>query len=149
MRCPAVLAAALLPALAGCGGGGGGRGEGARATTEPGPRAAVVVAGLEPPAGCYVTVLLVADATRRQVARVERELVETRAIAQVSFVSKGLAFRRFAQTNPHAAKGMHANPFAARFEVVPRTASGAFAIVGRLAVEGGPIASARPSNGCG
>ena len=69
-------------------------------------------------------------------------------ITQVSYVSKGLELRRFALTNPKAAKAMHVNPFADRFEVVPRTNGSVFAIVGDFAARGGPITNVKPSEGC-
>ena len=143
MRRLAVLAGCAA-AVSGCGGGGG------STATKPvaAPQAALVAAGLEPPAGCYVTVFLIEDATRAQVAQVQKRLLASKAIEQVSFVSKQLQLRRFAQANPTAAKGMHVNPFSDRFEVVPRTRGGVFAIVSHFALEGGPITNARPSSGC-
>jgi hypothetical protein len=133
-------------ALTACGGGGGGN-PGATTTTVH-SSAALVVPGLEPPAGCYVTVFLAEDVTKAEIASVQKRLLATRVITQVSYVSKDLELRRFALTNPKAAKGMHVNPFADRFEVVPRTNASVFAIVGDFATRGGPITNVKPSEGC-
>jgi FtsX-like permease family protein len=128
--------------LAACGGG----------TRGPAPTAAspaaLVVAGLEPPSGCYVTVFLAEDVTKAQIRSVRQRLLASRAVTEVSFVSKELELRRFRLTNPKAAKGMHLNPFADRFEVVPRTHGGVFAIVGDFATRGGPITNVKPSRSC-
>jgi hypothetical protein len=132
-------------ALAACGGGGGGT---PGTTTTVRSSAALVVAGLEPPAGCYVTVFLAEDVTKADIASVQRRLLANRVITQVSYVSKSLELRRFALGNPRAAKGMHVNPFADRFEVVPRTNGGVFAIVGEFAARGGPITNVKPSELC-
>jgi hypothetical protein len=131
-------------ALAGCGGDGGSSGT----TTSAPSTAALVVAGLEPLAGCYVTVFLAEDVTKADIASVQKRLLSIRVITQVSFVSKALALRRFALRNPKAAKGMHVNPFADRFEVVPRTNGSVFTIVGDFATRGGPITNVKPSEGC-
>jgi hypothetical protein len=133
--------------LAGCGGGGGG-GESTTAETQPAITASLVAPGLEPPAGCYVTVHLVEDITKKQIAELQQRLLTTKAVTQVSFVSKALEFRRFAQSNPGLAKRMHLNPFTDRFEVVPRTNGAVFAIVGDFATNGGPITNVKPSIGC-
>ena len=132
-------------ALAACGGGGGGN---PGATTTVHTSAALVAAGLEPPAGCYVTVFLAEDVTKADIASVQKRLLANRVITQVSYVSKGLQLRRFALTDPKAAKGMHVNPFADRFEVVPRTRGGVFAIVGDFATRGGPITNVKPNKSC-
>ena len=50
--------------------------------------------------------------------------------------------------NQQAAKGMAVNPFADRFEVVPRTRSAVFAIVGDFAVRGEPITNVKPAKTC-
>jgi hypothetical protein len=142
---------ALLPGcallLAACGGGGGGSSPATTARLGANP-ASLVTAGLEPPAGCYVTVLLVEDITRAQVEQVQNRLLATKAVEQVSFVSKSLEFQRFKQTNAKVAKGMHVNPFTDRFEVVPRSNSSVFSIVSDFATKGGPITNVRPSVGC-
>jgi len=138
-----VVAAGAL-SLSACGGGSGPSGT----TTSSEPAAALVVAGLEPPSGCYVTVFLAEDVTKAQIARLQKRLLDLRIVTQVSFVSKALALRRFALANPKAAKGMHVNPFADRFEVVPRTTGSVFTIVGDFAARGGPITNAKPSEGC-
>ena len=132
-------------ALAACGSGGGGP---SGTTTTVRPTAALVVAGLEPPSGCYVTVFLAEDVTRADIASVQQRLLANRVITQVSYVSKDLELRRFALTNPKAAKAMHVNPFADRFEVVPRTIGGVFTIVGDFAARGGPITNVKPSESC-
>jgi len=131
-------------ALAACGGGGGSSGT----TTSAPPSAALVAAGLEPPSGCYVTVFLAEDVSKADVASVQNRLLTNRVITEVSFVSKALELRRFALTHPKAAKGMHVNPFADRFEVVPRTSCGVFTIVGDFATRGGPITNVKPSETC-
>jgi cell division protein FtsX len=95
-----------------------------------------------------VTVFLAVDVTRADIASVQRRLLTNRLITEVSFVSKPLQLRRFALTNPKAAKGMHVNPFADRFEVVPRTTGGVLAIVGDFATRGGPITNVKPSKNC-
>jgi FtsX extracellular domain len=134
-------------ALGACGGGGGGSGTPGTTTTVH-SSAALVAAGLEPPAGCYVTVFLAEDVSKADIASVQRRLLADRVITQVSYVSKGLELRRYALSNPKAAKGMHVNPFADRFEVVPRTNGGVFTIVGDFATRGGPITNVKPSEGC-
>jgi cell division protein FtsX len=77
-----------------------------------------------------VTVFLTEDVTKSDIAGVRRRLVANRAVTQVSYVSKELELRRFGRRNPETAKRIVANPFADRFEVVPRTPGGVFAIVG-------------------
>jgi hypothetical protein len=131
-------------ALTACGGGGGGT----PTVTTVRSSAALVVAGLEPPAGCYLTVFLAEDVTKAEIASVQKRLLANRVVTQVSFVSKELQLRRFALSNPKAAKGMHVNPFADRFEVVPHTRGSVFAIVGEFASRGGPITNVKPSEGC-
>jgi hypothetical protein len=131
-------------ALAACGGGGGSSGS----STTTRSTAAVVVAGLEPPSGCYITVFLAEDVTKADIGRVQQRLLTNRVVTAVSYVSKDLELRRFALTNPKAAKGMHVNPFADRFEVIPRTSGAVFTIVGDFATRGGPITNVKPSVGC-
>ncbi len=128
--------------LAGCGGGTSGN------STTNASTATLVTAGLTPPLGCYVTVFLIETVTRTQTLQVQKLLLANRFVAQVSFVSKALELKRFAQTNPVAAKGMHVNPFADRFEVVPHTHGSVFAIIGDFATRGGPITNVTPSAGC-
>jgi hypothetical protein len=166
MRRLVVLAGCTI-ALAGCGGGGGGAGGSGSAsgagsgsaggggggpapptqTTAP-SEASLVDAGLEPPEGCYVTVLLVEDVTKPQVDEVQAQLLSNKAIFQVSFVPKTLELKRAAQANPAAAKDMHVDQFADRFEVVPRMPGTAVQIAGAVAKQGGPITNAKPSAGC-
>jgi cell division protein FtsX len=140
LRVVAVFGCALV--LAACGGGS------SPGTTTTALRASLVAAGLERPRGCYVTVFLAEDVTEADIASVRKRLLENRLVAQVSFVSKTLGLRRFARTNPKAAKGMHVNPFADRFEVVPRTKGGVFAVIADFATRGGPITNVKPSTGC-
>lgn len=145
MRWPLVVTVAVSAlALAACGGQGGSPGT----TTSVAPGAALVAAGLEPLSGCYVTVFLTETVTKADVASVQQRLLASRAISEVSFVSKALELRRFALTNPKAAKGMHVNPFPDRFEVVPRTNGAVFSIIGDFATHGGPITNVKPSEGC-
>jgi cell division protein FtsX len=139
-----VTVAGSALALAACGGNGGSSGT----TTSAAPSAALVAAGLEPPSGCYVTVFLAEDVTKADVASVQQRLLANRVITEVSFVSKALELRRFALANPKAARGMHVNPFADRFEVVPRTAGAVFSIIGDFATRGGPITNVKPSRTC-
>jgi FtsX extracellular domain len=144
LRLVSVAVGAL--ALAACGGGSGRRTSGT--TTSAHSSAALVVAGLEPPSGCYVTVFLAEDVTKAEIATVQNRLLENRVVTEVSYVSKALELRRFALANPKAAKGMHVNPFADRFEVVPRTNTSVFSIVGDFATRGGPITNVKPSGLC-
>ena len=130
-------------ALAACGGGTSVN------DTTTGSVATLVTPGLTPPPDCYVTVFLIEDVSKAQIAQVQKLLLANRLITQVSFVPKAFQLKRFAQTNPVVAKGMHVNPFADRFEVVPRTHGSIFAIVGDFATRGGPITNVKPSAGCG
>ena len=141
LRLVPVAGCALV--MAACGGGGS-----SGTTTAQALGAALVVAGLEPPSGCYVTVFLAENVTKADIAGVQKRLLAGRGITEVSFVSKELELRRFALEDPKAAKGMHVNPFADRFEVVPRTNGAVFAIVGDFAKRGGPITNVKPSEGC-
>jgi len=138
-----LLLAGCALVLPGCGGGGS---SSTTETTAAGPR--VVTAGLEPPSGCYVTVFMVEDATKAQIAQVRTVLLANKAISQIAYVSKELQLKRFAKTNPAAAKSLHVNPFADRFEAVPRTQLAVFSIIGEFATRGGPITNVKPSDGC-
>jgi cell division protein FtsX len=129
----------VLPA---CGGGT----TGSTTTTS---KATLVTAGLTPPAGCYLTVFLIETVTKTQTLRVRNQLLANRLITQVSFVSKALGLRRFAQKHPLAAQGFAVNPFTDRFEVVPRTHGSMFAIIGEFATHGGPITNVTPAAACG
>jgi hypothetical protein len=144
LRLAPVAGCALV--LAACGG--GDRSTGGTTTITPPPAAALVAAGLDPPSGCYVIVFLAEDATKNEVASVQKRLLANRAVAEVSFVSKELELRRFKLRNPQAARRMHLNPFSDRFEVVPRTRGGIFAIVGDFATRGGPITNVKPARNC-
>ena len=68
-------------------------------TTAP-PAAQVVKAGSKPPRGCFLTVFLAYDATPRQTRSVQTLMVRAGAWRRCAFVSKELALKRFAQTNP-------------------------------------------------
>lgn len=137
-----------LAALAGCALLLGGCGGGSSTVAAEAQGAALVVPGLEPPAGCYLTVFLNEDVTRGEIRTVQRRLLANRAVTQVSYVPKSLELRRFALRNPKAAKGMHVNPFADRFEVVPRTNGSVFTIVADFATRGGPITNVKPAKTC-
>ena len=131
--------------LAACGGGSGG---GATTTNEQVSRATFAVGKLKPPAGCYVTVYMVENATGTQLRSMKRRLVGNRLVATVYYVSKELELRRFKKADPAAARLLAFNPFADRFEVVTHTHGAAFAIIGDLARHPGPITNAVPSKGC-
>jgi|SRR5581483_2660249 len=135
-------------ALTACGGGGRSGADTTPAKPVAATPVALVEAGLDPPSGCYVVVFLAEDVSKRQIASVQRRLLANRAVTEVAFVSSALELRRFAIRNPQAAKGMHVNPFTDRFEVVPRTRSGVYAIVGEFATRGGPITNVRPARNC-
>jgi hypothetical protein len=140
--------ALLAAALSACGGGTTAAPPTTTATATTPPPARLLPAGIDPPRGCYVTVFMVEDATRAQVARMRRRLLASRLVRSVSFVPKALVFRRFAKTDPAAAKLLGFNPFGDRFEVVPRTRDAALALIADLATDPGPIANATPSRGC-
>jgi len=132
--------------LAGCGG--GGSPSTSTKSASPPAKGRLVIAGLQPPAGCYVTVFLVENATKAQIRSVQNRLLANKGAAQVSFVSRGLALERFGKKNPTVAKGMHINPFSDQFEVVPRSRAAVFSIIGDFATHGGPITNALPSGAC-
>ena len=144
MRWPPLLGV-LVILLAGCGGGSGG---------SPGKpavharRARLVLAGLQPPSGCYVTVFLIDNATKAQIRSVQNRLLANNGTAEVSFVSRGLALERFGMKNPKLAKSMHVNPFSDQFEVVPRSLAAVYLIIGDFARNGGPITNALPGGTC-
>jgi hypothetical protein len=146
MRAVAALASCCAAAAAaGCGGGTGSQ---PATPSAPAAQATLVVAGLEPPGGCYVTVFLVDGATAAQVAEVQQRLLAARGVTEVAFVSRELELRRFKALNPGAAKRMRANRFAGRFEVVPSARAGVRAIVGDVAANRGPVRNVKPSTGC-
>ena len=118
-------------------------------STTTGSTATLVTPGLTPPAGCYLTVFLVESVTTPQTLQVQKQLLANRLITQVSFVSKALELKRFAQKHPLAAQAFAVNPFTDRFEVVPRTHGSMFAIISGFATHGGPITNVRPSAACG
>jgi hypothetical protein len=126
-----------------CGGGTSG------SSTSTGSTATLVTPGLTPPAGCYLTVFLVESVTTPQTLQVQKRLLANRLITQVSFVSKVLELKRFAQKHPLAAQAFAVNPFTDRFEVVPRTHGSMFAIISGFATHGGPITNVTPNAACG
>jgi hypothetical protein len=134
--------------LAGCGGGSSSAPPPPATTRPVTPKAQLVIAGLQPPSGCYLTVFLVEGATRAQIATVQNRLLTNKAVTEVAFVSKGLALERFVRTKPKVAKRVHVNPFSDQFEVVPRSPSTVIAIVGDFATNGGPITNVLPSRAC-
>src|SRR5581483_11791318 len=123
-------------AVAGCG---GGSSSAPPSTTSPAANARLVIAGLQPPAGCYLTVFLVEGATKAQVASVQNRLLANKAVSEIAYVSRGLAMERFVRTKPKVAKRIHVNPFSDQFEVVPRSRGTVIAIVADFATNGGPI----------
>ena len=132
-------------ALAGCGSGGK---RASTTTVEHSNRAHLVLAGLQPPGGCYVTVFLIEDASKAQIASVQNRLLRNKGVDTVSFVSRGLALERFSRKSPAVAKGLRVNPFSDQFEVVPHSRIAVFSIIGDFATNGGPITNAKPSPGC-
>ncbi len=134
--------ALFMLVLAACGGSSGG-------STTADSTATLVTAGMTPPAGCYLTVFLIEDVTRKQVLQVQRQLLANRFITQIAYVPRALELRRFVKTHPIVAKGMLFNPFSDRFEVVLRSRSGMFSVIGIFATHGGPITNVKPSAACG
>jgi hypothetical protein len=130
--------------LAGCGG------SSATETTETTPRPKLVRATLVEPKGCYVSVFVADEATKRQIGRVQTILLGNPLVREVAFVSKKLALRRLAQTEPEFVRdlGDH-NPLPARFEVVPVSRTAVFSIIAVFAgrgIEG--VINVRPSTPC-
>ena len=136
--------AALL--LAGCGG--GSASTGTTTTTFEVPRARLVPARLAQPNGCYLTVFLSESVTPVQKRTVERLLLSNRRVREVAFVSKRLALKRLAQTQPDVVRGMHVNPFPDSFEVVPGTRADVFAIVTQFAVGVDGVTNVRADSSC-
>jgi hypothetical protein len=134
--------ALFMLVLAACGGSSGGS-----TTTES--KATLVTPGLTPPDGCYLTVFLIEDVTRKQVLQVQKQLLANRFITQIAYVPRALELKRFVKTHPIVAKGMLFNPFSDRFEVLLRTRSGIFSVIGIFATHGGPITNVKPSAACG
>jgi len=134
--------ALFMLVLAACGGSSGGS-----TTTEK--TATLVTPGLTPPTGCYLTVFLIEDVTRKQVLQVQKQLLANRFITRIAYVPRALALKRFVKTHPIVAKGMLFNPFSDRFEVLLRTRSGIFSVIGIFATHGGPITNVKPSAACG
>jgi cell division protein FtsX len=133
--------------LAGCGGSSSGSAE--ATTTEAVANARVVKAGLKQPAGCFLTVFLAHDATPKQQQGVQRVIVTSKRVATVSFVSKELAFKRFAKRKPEIARRMHTNLFPDSFEVVPRSRLDVYPIILDFA-DGVPgVINVRASTPCG
>jgi hypothetical protein len=142
----ALVAAVTGLLLAGCGG--SGNGSSSDTSTEP-AGARVVKAGLKPPRGCYLTVFLAEEATRRQTARVQALMAGSGRVATVAFVSDELALKRFALKNPVLARRMHKNPFPDSFEVVPRTKLDVYAIITTFAAGVPGVVNVRASQPCG
>jgi hypothetical protein len=142
----ALVAAVSGLLLAGCGGSGSGSSGGT--TTEP-AGARIVKPGLKPPRGCYLTVFLAEEATRRQQKHVQDLMVGSGRVATVAFVSDELALKRFAVKNPVMARRMHKNPFPDSFEVVPRTKLDVYAIITTFAAGVPGVVNVRASEPCG
>jgi hypothetical protein len=114
---PAAAVAGLL--LSGCG---GSESASTEATTTTAVSAAKLVkAGLRPPAGCYLTIYLGETVSVAEKQNVESLMLTSKRVESVSFVSKGLALKRFAQSKPVLARRMRVNLFPDTFEVVPHT----------------------------
>ena len=69
-----------------------------------------MTAGLKQPRGCFLTVFLAHDVTPGSNSGVQTLLVTSKRVSTVSFVSKELALKRFAQRKPAIARRMHAEP---------------------------------------
>jgi len=143
----ALVAAVSGLLLAGCGGSGAGSGE--ATTTEADVFARVVKAGLAPPPGCYLTVYMADGATARQTARVQRLMVTSKRVEEVSYVPKQLAFKRFAKARPVIASRMRRNLFPDSFEVVPRTRLDVYGIILDFAAGVPGVVNVRASAPCG
>ena len=141
----ALVAAAAALLLAGCGGGGKAS---SGTTTSETQQARLVEATLAQPDGCFLTVFLSEGVTPAQRRDVETLLLTNRRIREVAFVSKALALRRLARTQPDVARNMHVNPFPDQFEIVPRTRTDIFAIVTQFAAGVDGVTNVRGSRGC-
>jgi hypothetical protein len=150
LRAAAALAALplLAVALAGCGGGGGSSSDAEGTTTSGGPRAKVVAAGLAKPQGCYLTVFLSESHTGAQKQHVEVLLLSSPVISEVSYVTKELALKRLAKTQPKVAAGMHVNPFPDSFEVIPATRGAVFSIITGFAEGVDGVTNVKASAAC-
>jgi hypothetical protein len=121
------LAAACF--VAGCGGGG-----------SPAPKE--VAAGVTPPTGCAVTVLLgkrasggvfrVEDATRKQVDQVRTLLRGDRKVKTFAYIPKKLMLHRLFRKYPSLTKNLTGNPLPDSFEVVPEQRQAASPIAASL-----------------
>ena len=140
-----VLVAAIAALLAaGCGGGSATDGT----TSTAGPRAVLVPGKLAQPKVCFLTVYLSDNVTPAQTRHIRFLLLSNPRIVEISFVSKKLALRRLAQTEPELVASMEVNLFPDRFEVVPRTRGSVFAIISVFAAGVDGVTNARPSKTC-
>jgi cell division protein FtsX len=136
--------------LAGCGGGGSASsGTTSTATEVDPPHARLAKATLKQPAGCFLTVFLSESHTTQQQRHVELLLLGNKLIREISFVSKDLALRRLARTQPQIAKGMHVNPFPDSYEVLPGSRNAVFSIMTDFAAGVDGVTNVKPSRGCG
>ena len=142
---PALAAAVAVLLLAGCGSGSSDVGS----TTTAALRARVVPATVVQPARCFLTVFLSDDATPTQVRHVKLLLVSNKLVAEVAFVSKDLALRRFKLKNPDLAANVILNLFPRSYEAVLRTRGAMFSIIPEFAHGVAGIANVRPSKACG
>ncbi len=106
-------------------------------------------AKLAPPSGCYLTVFLSEDVTPVEKAHVQLLLLSNPRIVEVSFVSKELALKRLARTQPEIAANIHVNPFPDQFEVVPRLRVDVFAIITDFAAGVDGVTNVRARPACG
>jgi hypothetical protein len=143
-----VLVAAVTGLLvSGCGGSGSASAE--ETSTEAGQGARVVTAGLKSPRGCFLTVFMGEDATRPQTRHVQTLMATSSRVSSVSYVSKQLAFKRFAQRKPEIARRMTKNLFPNAFEVVPRSRIDVYPIILDFAAGVPGVVNVRASVPCG
>jgi len=133
--------------LAGCGGSGNDSAD--ATTTEPSAKASVLKAGLKQPRGCFLAVYLAHDVTPGQQQGVQTLMVTSKRVATVAFVSKELAFKRFAKRKPEIARRMHTNLFPDSFEVVPRSRLDVYPIILDFAAGVPGVVNVRASTPCG
>jgi hypothetical protein len=143
------VAAAFALLLTGCGGGGETAAPATTSTADDTPRARVVRAKLVPPSGCFLTVFLSESHTTTQQRHVELLLIGNRLVREVAFVSKDLALRRLARTQPKIAKGMHVNPFPDSYEVLPGSRNAIFSIITDFAAGVDGVTNVKASRACG
>jgi FtsX extracellular domain len=140
----ALVAAAAALLVSGCGSSSSSEGT----TSTVGPQAKLVPATLVQPEGCFLTVFLSESVTPAQTAHVQLLLLSNPRIVEVSFVSKQLALKRLAATQPDIAANMHVNPFPDQFEVVPRLRVDVFAIITDFAAGVDGVTNVRASPAC-